>query len=135
MPETPALSHQLLVPMATVLMIVQVVLAFAFFMAGVMKLMKPKDELRDKMAFVEDFSQQTIRAIGAVEVLGALGLILPWLTGIMPVLVPLAALGLALTMIGAMIVHIRRGEMPMVGTNVMLLAMALFVAWGRWSLL
>ena len=118
--------------MTTALWIVQIILAFAFLMAGGMKLMMPKPKLQEQMAVMEEFSQQTIRAIGTVEVLGALGLVLPVWLGILPWLTPLAAVGLALTMIVAAWVHARRGEAPMIGVNVMLLALALFVVYGYW---
>lgn len=110
---------------------VQILLALAFLMAGFMKATRPKEELQDKMAYVEDFSQGTVRLIGTLEILGAIGLVLPVLTGILPWLTPLAAVGLALTMVGAAITHIRRGESQMIVTNVVLLALAAFVAYGR----
>ena len=74
-----------------------------------------------------------MRTIGALEVLGALGLLVPALTGVATVLVPLAALGLALLMIGAALTHRRRGELPMIGINAVLLALALVVAWARFG--
>ena len=117
--------------MNTALWIVQGILALMFLMAGAMKLMKPKEEMAEKMAWVEDFSQTQIRGIGALEVLGALGLILPPVTGILPWLAPVAAIGLVLTMIGAAMTHQKRGEMQMIGMNVMLLVLAAFVAYGR----
>ena len=67
------------------------------------------------------------------QLLGALGLYLPAALHIAPVLVPLAGVGLAVTMVGAAVVHGRRKEMPMVAGNVVLLALALFVAWGRFG--
>jgi hypothetical protein len=70
--------------------------------------------------------------IGLLEVLGATGLILPAVTGILPGLTPLAALGLALTMIGAMLTHLRRKELPMIAVNFVLLALAAFVVYGRY---
>ena len=117
------------------LWIVQALLAMAFLMAGGMKLMKPKSEIEEKMAWAKDFSQGQIKMIGLVEVLGALGLILPAATGIMPILTPVAAVGLALTMLGALITHLRRkdgaGEtMP----SVVLMLLSLFVAYGRFVL-
>lgn len=112
---------------------VQVILAIIFMMAGAMKLMKTKAELAEKMGWVEDFSQSTIRLIGGTEIMGAMGLILPALTGIAPILTPLAASGLAVVTIGATIVHARRGEIPLVAMNMMLAAMAIFVAWGRFG--
>ena len=114
------------------LWIAQVVVGALFFMAGMMKVTQPKAKLATNMGWVEDFSQDTVRVIGVLEMLGGVGLILPALTGIAPWLTPLAGLGLALTMVGAMITHARRGEYPMLGVNLVLLALAAFVAYGRW---
>ncbi len=119
--------------MNIILWILQALLAIAFLAAGVMKLTQSKDAMRDKMPFVDDVSLGTVRLIGLLEVLGAVGIVLPWLLGVAPWLTPLAAVGLALTMIGAAVVHIRRGE-PIV-VNIILLALAAFVAWGRWAAL
>lgn len=113
------------------LWIVQGLLALAFLMAGGMKLLQPKAKMAEKMAWVEDFSDIQIKGIGAVEVLGAIGLIVPPLTGIAPVLAPLAALGLVLTMAGAAITHYRRGEMAMIAPNGVLLVLSLIVMVGR----
>ncbi|MEU4222897.1 DoxX family protein [Nonomuraea sp. NPDC026600] len=115
--------------MDVVLWILQGLLAVAFLGSGVMKLTQPKDKFKARMPYVEDFSQQQIRAIGAVELLGALGLVLPWATGIAPILTPLAAVGLGITMIAAAEVHRRRKENFAV--NLVLLAMAVIVAVGR----
>ena len=112
---------------------VQVILAIMFMMAGAMKLMKDKDELAEKMGWVEDFSQTTIRLIGGAEILGAIGLLAPALTGIAPILTPLAASGLAVITMGAMVVHLRRREYPMALMGMMLAAMSVFVAWGRFG--
>lgn len=117
--------------MNAVLWIVQGLLAAAFSMAGMMKLTQPKEALRDKMGFVEDFSQTQVRLIGLLEVLAAVGLVLPGLLGILPALTPLAALGLVLTMIGAALTHLRRKEPAFIAVNVVLLALAAFVAYGR----
>ncbi len=116
------------------LWIAQVVVGAFFFMAGTMKVTQPKAKLATNMGWVEDFSQDAIRVIGGLEMLGGAGLILPALTGIAPWLTPLAAVGLVLTMVGAMITHARRGEYPMLGINLVLLALAAFVAYGRWVL-
>jgi len=118
--------------MDTVLWIVQGLLAMMFLMVGMMKIMQPKEKMAEKMPWVEDFSQSQIRNIGIVEVMGALGLILPMVTGILPILTPLAAAGLALTMLGAFKTHLRRKDiMPMGVMNVMLFMMSAFVAYGR----
>ena len=81
-----------------------------------------------RMAWAKDFTPAQIKAIGAVEVAGALGLILPWLTGIAPVLTPLAAAGLAVVAVGALVVHGRRSEKEGYPVNVVLLALAVTVA-------
>lgn len=111
--------------------VVQVLLALAFGMAGFMKITQPREKLQTNMKWVEDFAPNTIKGIGTLEVLGAIGLILPFLTGILPVLTPLAAGGLILVMIGAIVTHVRRGESPMLIVNLVLLALAAFVAYGR----
>jgi uncharacterized membrane protein YphA (DoxX/SURF4 family) len=117
-----------------VLWIVAAVLALAFLASGLMKLAQPKQKLAASgMGWVNDFSDGTVKAIGALEVLAALGLILPAVFDIATVLVPLAAVGLVLIMIGAIVVHARRKETPMVAINVVLLALAAFVAWGRFG--
>lgn len=115
------------------LWVVQGLLAVVFLMVGMAKLTKPKEELAERMDWVEDFSLGTIRFIGGVEVLAAIGLILPGLFGIAPILVPIAASGLVVTQIGAVIVHARRSEPKMIIGNVALIALALFVAWGRFG--
>lgn len=115
------------------LWVVQGILALVFLMAGVMKMTQPKDKIGEKMAWVDDFSQSQLKTIGALEILAAIGLIIPGITGIAPVLVPLAALGIALTMIGAIVVHARRSETSDIAKNVVFIAMAAFVAWGRFG--
>ena len=104
-------------------------LAFAFLGAGLSKLTQPKAKLAaGNMAWVEDYDENQVKAIGAVEVLGALGLILPAAFGIAEFLTPLAALGLTLTMAGAAATHVRRGEKSMVPVNVVLGGLALLLA-------
>ncbi len=110
------------------LWIVAGVLALAFLAAGLMKVSQPKEKLAASMGWVNDFSPGTVKFIGTMEILGAIGLILPAATGIAPVLTPLAATGLAITMILAAIVHGRRGEPQMIIVNAVLLVLALFVA-------
>ena len=97
--------------MLLALWIINALLALAFLGAGGMKLLRGKDALAASgMSYVEDFSAGTVKLIGALEVLGAVGLIVPLLTGIVPVLTPIAAIGLAIIMIGAVVTHIRRKE-------------------------
>jgi len=113
------------------LWVVQILLALAFGMAGIMKVSQPIDKLEARMGWVKSVGPRGVRLIGSLEILGAIGLILPAVTGILPWLTPLAATGLVLTMIGAMITHGRRGEYSQIGMNVVLLLLALFVAYGR----
>lgn len=84
---------------------------------------------------MNDFSAGTVRLIGILEVLGAIGVVLPKLTGILSWLTPTAAVGLVLTMVGAALTHLRRGENSNIVTNVVLLTMAASVAYGRFVLL
>lgn len=97
--------------------------------SGLMKIIRPKAKLQEMgapMAWTSDFADWQVKAIGAVEVLGALGVILPMATGLAPVLSPIAALGLALVHVGAFIVHVRRGEKPY--ANMVIFALAGAVA-------
>ena len=121
--------------MDTVLWVVQGLLALAFLMAGVMKATQPREKLAANMGWVNDFAPNTVKLIGGLDFLAAVGLILPMLTGILPALTPLAAAGLVLTMLGAMLVHMRRQEYPMIVANLVLLALAVFVVYGRFVLL
>src|SRR6266581_600493 len=113
------------------LWVVQILLALAFATAGIVKATQPTERLATSMGWVEDVGPRAVRLIGVLEILGAIGLILPAVTGIWPWLTPVAAAGLALTMVGAMITHGRRGEFSSMGMNVVLLALALFVVFGR----
>jgi uncharacterized membrane protein YphA (DoxX/SURF4 family) len=114
------------------LWIAQIVLAIVFAGAGTIKLSKTKAEVIKKLGdWANDLSQTQIKLIGTVEWLGALGMILPQWTGILPVLTPIAAIGLVLTMIGAAVTHLRRKEFSDVPMTVILLALAAFVAYGR----
>jgi uncharacterized membrane protein YphA (DoxX/SURF4 family) len=121
-------------PMNIVLWIAAGLLAAAFLAAGAMKLLRSPAELaKSGLAWVEDFSPGTVKLIGALEVLAAAGLILPAALDIVPVLVPLAALGLVIMMVGAMIVHGRRKEFQAFAPNIVLLLLSAFVAWGRFG--
>jgi|SRR5829696_657368 hypothetical protein len=117
------------------LWIVAGLLAAVFLLAGTIKLIVPKEKLAAAPGggWVEDFSAGFVKALGAVEILGAVGLILPALLDIAPVLVPLAALGLGLIMIGAAIVEFRRQEFKHMLLNLTYLALIAFVAWGRFG--
>lgn len=119
--------------MNTALWIAQSLLAVAFLVAGGMKIAKSNADLQSKTPYVEDFTDQQITGIGIVEVIIALGLILPAVTGIASILTPLAATGAAIIMVLAAIVHLRRGEPASIAPNVVLGALAVVVAWGRFG--
>lgn len=111
--------------------IAQGLLAFAFLAAGGMKLASPREKLiasGKSMAWAEGFSASSIKLIGTAEVLGAVGIILPAALGVAPVLSPIAAIGLALVALGAVIVHLKRGEPAAVGAPLLLCLIAIFVA-------
>jgi uncharacterized membrane protein len=117
------------------LWIIAGLLAAAYLIAGLTKLTKSKADLEKNanMGWTQDFSQSAIRGIGAAEVLGAIGLILPQATGIAPILTPIAAVGLVLLQVGAIVVHVRRQEAKVLPVNIVLLLLALFVAVGRFA--
>ncbi|WP_330180017.1 DoxX family protein [Nocardia sp. NBC_01503] len=119
--------------MNVALWVVAIVLGLAFVAAGVAKSTQPKEQLNEKMPWVEDVTPAQLRLIGIVEFLGGLGLILPAWTGIAPVLTPLAASGIALIMALAAAVHIRRKEYAALPVNAVMFALAVFVAWGRFG--
>ena len=97
-----------------------------------MKMSKSKGEIKEKLAWVENFSSTQIKLIGFLEVLGALGMVLPMLLKIVPILSPISAAGLAALMIGAIITHAKRKESFMF--NLILFALACFVIIGRFIL-
>ncbi|GAB3988479.1 DoxX family protein [Nocardioides marmoraquaticus] len=120
--------------MNTVLWIVAAVLAVAMLGAGGMKLARSRDQLREAgMGYVDDFSPGAVKTIGALEVLGAVGLVVPPLVGVAEWLAPLAALGLLVTMVGAVVVHVRRGETNALVPPVVLGVLAAVVAIGRFG--
>jgi uncharacterized membrane protein YphA (DoxX/SURF4 family) len=116
------------------LWIIAALLAVAVLASGAMKLTRPKEKLAAfGMGWAEDFSAGAVKAIGTLEVLAAVGLILPAALDIAPVLVPLAAVGLVVLMAGAIITHLRRHEAQVIASPMALLALAVLVAWGRFG--
>lgn len=111
------------------LWIVQAVLAAAFAMSGLQKLTQSKE----KLPAIDGFSPGALRLLGVAEVLGVLGLILPAVTRIAPVLTPIAASGLAVVMVGAVVIHIRRREQSAAVVTAVLFVLAVVVAWGRFG--
>jgi DoxX-like family len=116
--------------MNVALWVVQGLLAALFLFAGGAKLVLPLDQLAGPVALPGWF----LRFIGAAEVLGALGLVLPGLLRIRPGLTPLAAAGLVIIMIGATAVMWVGGMVAVALINVVVALLAVFVAYGRWRL-
>ena len=118
--------------METALWIIQGVLAGIFVVTGLTKLTQRREKMAaGPMSWAADVSDAQFRGIGALELLGAAGLILPGVLGIAGVLTPLAAVGLALTMVGALLTHARFGETGRLAAPVVLLALALLIALER----
>jgi|SRR5579863_5183553 len=119
--------------MLIALWIVQILLALAFLAAGTFKVSQPIERLATNMGWVNAFPSSGVRLIGTLEILGAIGLILPAATGIWTWLTPVAAIGLVLTMIGATFTHIRLGESSKIAPPLALLVLAAFVVIGHFA--
>lgn len=115
------------------LWVVQVLLAVGFGMAGLMKSTAPVEELAKNMAWINSSGALLVRFIGISELAGAIGLILPAATRILPVLTPVAAALLAVVMVLAAGVHVFLGEFSALPVNFVLGGLAAFVAWGRFK--
>lgn len=116
------------------LWIIASLVAAVFLLAGASKVLQPKSKLAESgQGWVEPYPSAAVKLIGGLEVAAAIGLILPAVIDVAPILVPVAAVGLVLLMIGAAITHARRGEVKTVPVNLLLLALAAVVAWGRFG--
>jgi hypothetical protein len=113
------------------LWIVASLLAAMFLLAGGMKVAVPKEKLLPIMQWSKTWTRGQLRALGAVELLGAIGLILPRALNVAVVLTPIAAVGCAIVMAGATVTHIRMKDYRGTGMPVVLLALAIVVAAGR----
>ena len=114
------------------LWIIQWLLALLFLFAGGMKLVLPIEEMTKQMPL--PLPGLFLRFTGVVEVLGAIGLILPWLLRIRPGLTPLAAAGLAIVMIGATVYTLAAGDFTAALISLLVGLLSAFVAYGRWRL-
>jgi DoxX-like family len=120
--------------MDTAVWIVAALLAALFLVTGVAKITQPRLKMAEgPMEWAADVTDGQFRTVGVLELLGAAGLILPAVLGIAPTLVPLAAVGLALTMVGAIVAHLRLGETDRLAVPIVVLALALFVAVERFG--
>jgi uncharacterized membrane protein YphA (DoxX/SURF4 family) len=120
--------------MNTILWICQIFLALLFFYSGLMKSTQGRERLVSiGQTGVDGLAYPLIRFIGVTELLGALGIILPWATHILPLLTPLTALGFALIMLLAAPIHIKRKEFPAAAFNVFVFCISIWVAYMRFS--
>lgn len=121
--------------MKKIILIVQILAAIAFIMTGMMKIFTPYEDLvlMENMGWATDFSGTQIMIIGLLETLGGLGLLLPMVLKKLTSLIPLAALGLAVVMVGAIVTHISREEPVIV--NLVLLLLTLSVAYYKRDLI
>jgi hypothetical protein len=108
--------------------IVSGLLALAYLIAGGTKVFTGYDNIQERMTWTSHAKPWQVNTVGVLEILGAVGLIVPPLTGILPILAPVAASALALLQLLAIVFHVRVGEGKKVGVNVVLLLLAGFVA-------
>ena len=115
------------------LWVVQVLLAAMYGMAGMMKTLQTA-KAKEQLPWAKNRSDSFVRFVGTSELLGALGLILPLITGVLPWLTVLAAIGLMLIQVLAIVTeHLPKKEYNVLPINIILLALAAFVAIGRWT--
>jgi putative oxidoreductase len=115
------------------LWIVQGLTATLMLMSAYMKIATPILELSSKWKWTGELPETVVRLLGVIDLLGGIGIILPALLRIKPSLTPLAAVGIILLMISASVFHISRGEASVIGSNIILMFLASFIAWGRYK--
>ncbi|MGO1770704.1 MAG: DoxX family protein [Microbacterium sp.] len=120
--------------MNVALWIVASIFAIGFVAGGIVKLTWSYERYAARLHWPEDFTPGKVRFMGVLEIIGGLGLVLPGLLGIAPVLVPVAASGMALYMAGAATERIRRSEYTEILGDLLFLGGMLFVAWGRFAI-
>lgn len=107
--------------MELVILILQLGLSGIFFYFGFSKILMTAEQIAKKVSWAYDYSERTLKVFGALEVLGALGLLLPYQLDIFPILTPMAATGLAMMMGGSIGVHLRRDEIKMIFINIIII--------------
>lgn len=121
--------------MNILLWIAQGLLGLGFMAAGYGKAFRAEQTAaQPAMAWMVAVPVSLLRFIGVAEIAGGLGVLLPMLSRVLPWLTPVAAALLALVMVLASGFHFSRKEYPAIVINIVLLLLALFVAWGRWAL-
>ena len=113
------------------LWIAQILLGLMFLMAGSTKAFA-YEKAKASLPWVKDYPKSLVTFIGVAELLGAIGMIVPHALDIVPILTPLAAIGLGIIMILAVVFHAKRKENQAIAMNIIVLALTIFVAIGRW---
>lgn len=119
--------------METLLWIFQIALAVLFAFTGLLKVTRTREELAPRMGWVVDATDAQVKTVGVLELMAAVGLVLPAALGIVPVLTALAAVGVILLMAGAARTHASMNELNRVPITVVIAAMAALIAVGRFS--
>lgn len=117
--------------LSVTLWVVQILLALMFIASGLWKLLTPIEQLAESFPWVGEVSAVLVRGTSLLDVVGGLGLLLPSVTRIRPRVAVAAAIGCAALQLGAIVFHVSRGEVADIPFNLVLLTLALFVAWGR----
>lgn len=107
--------------MEQIILILQVGLAAVFFYFGSLKVFMPIAKIEKKVSWANDYSHSRLKLFGVFEILGSIGLVLPYQMDLFPILTPMAATGLAMVMSGAVMVHLRRDELKMVLLNIVII--------------
>jgi uncharacterized membrane protein YphA (DoxX/SURF4 family) len=119
--------------MNTTILVLQILVALAFLMAGITKALQPIAKLAKAMPWVNEYPASTVRFIAISEILGGIGVLFPYLTNIAPLLTPLAAGALALVMALAAAHHLRRKEYKEAGMNAVLFILCIIIAFYRYQ--
>jgi uncharacterized membrane protein len=114
-----------------ILWIAQIVLSASLIWGGMMKFFQPIEKLSALWPWTSQVPVELLKLTGFIDLLGAIGLILPSLLRIKPKLIPISAIGIIILMICASIFHIVRGEASQIGANIIFALIAIFIAWGR----
>ena len=112
----------------------QILLALLMGSGAIMKFM-PIQKIAPKMPWMGEVSSSNVRLLGVLDLLAVLGLILPMVLNIHPQLTFWTAIGIIALMVCAIVFHILRGEKSSIGFNIAVIAIALFIAWGRFNII
>lgn len=107
--------------METIVLVLQIGLSSVFLYFGMSKIILSADQIAKKVSWAHDYSERILKVFGLLEVIGAIGLILPYQLDVFPILTPMAATGLAMMMGGSIGVHLRRDEIKMILLNILII--------------